>query len=146
MTEKQKLSQKLADNLAFFIRDPSKRCVLNESIYQVKCKYSGKTLGLKTPGCFIGRLIPSASIRLELDNLDIGDVTELISAAGTKIKGYIPKIILNNRLIMLRFQGLHDADSNWSDTGLSPKGKRELESILNRYDKKLNRTPFRKFL
>jgi hypothetical protein len=131
------LSEQLADNLAYYVNDPKKRCVNDTS-----CYYSGETAKKDSEGCFVGRLL-SAKDRLKADENCVGSVGSLIIQAkdfGIKL----PKVIKENRLLMIEFQGFHDDKDNWSETGLSNQGKAILIDIIKRYN--LEVKYFEKFL
>ena len=57
----QELYNKVVEAVHFYASNPSKRCVLGREI-----RYSGTSLGLDTPGCLIGYLLPQ-EVRLEMD-------------------------------------------------------------------------------
>lgn len=46
------LSEQLADNLAYYVNDTSKRCTNGTN-----CYYSGETAKKDSEGCFVGRLL-----------------------------------------------------------------------------------------
>ena len=141
------LSQKLADNLAYYINKPERRCIdTNDG-----CFYSGESVshqGKKTNGCFVGRLL-SPQDRLKADkNLDE------IAAGNTTVEGLvefadelgikIPKIISDNVPVMGEFQFLHDTPDFWNENGLTERGKTMLTTIIKDYD--LEASYFDKFL
>lgn len=135
---KKSLSQKLADNLDYFVSNPKRRCFLG--VYG--CKYHGETLGIKTKGCFIGALLPVATRRM-LDENKVTNIFNVIEyCKENNIK--LPKMITDNRNLMSYFQLLHDANHFWNENGLSNEGISELNFIINEYN--LDREPFEKFL
>ena len=135
----EKLSIKLAKNLEYYVNDPNKRCVNRSG----ECTYSGKMLGLKTKGCFVGSLMP-AKTRLSIDkNIGLGGVDTVIQKSdvfGIKI----PKFIKDHSNVMTSFQSLHDNSFYWEDGGLSKLGVSILKVIINKHS--LNEDPFKKFL
>jgi len=135
---KKNLSKALADNLAYYVNNPNKRCASEMGM----CYYSGKTAGKNTVGCFVGRLMKPKD-RIKADDYGLGSVCSLIKNAPSHgIK--LPKIIVDNKDLMGRFQVLHDSSENWGEKGLNADGKSELCSIISRY--KLELQYFKKFL
>ena len=139
---KQEISKTLADNLEFYVNDPSKRCIEGG-----KCMYSGKTLGLDTPGCFVGKLLP-LEIREYLDSGN--DVIAWSLNTFNKVESKfsnLPKIFTkDNVLLITYFQQLHDTNSHWDKEGLSLKGKLFLNRILGNFKDVLIKSDFKKFL
>lgn len=144
MTKKQKFSQMLADNLAYYTANPSgKRCRTTGN-----CFYHGKTIGKKTKGCFVGALLP-VKTRAKLDQYYpegksiediIGDICDEI------VNIELPDYMMEYGFLFSKFQDLHDNDYNWTERGLSKIGKNNLREILDTFSDTLNKTPFRKFL
>jgi hypothetical protein len=120
---KKSLSQKLADNLAYYVADPAKRRCSDGK----QCRYSGKTIGKKTVGCFVGRFM-SAKDRIIADAniISLRSLIEKSKSLGIKL----PKIIRENEPIIYSFQVLHDSADNWGERGLSRIGKYELKRII----------------
>lgn len=125
----EKLSKKLADNLLYYHNNPEKRCHDSE---MGTCRYSGKTFGLDTPGCFIGRLLPAKNREL-LDKMDFGSFQDVEISGGRVIKNF-PKYMLDNVDLMTKFQSLHDNPNNWSIIGLNEDGKDKLKSIIKQFN------------
>ena len=124
------LSKKLAENLAYYTKDVSKRCV------DVKhnCRYSGKSLGINTKGCFVGALLPP-KLRLQLDsngNMDVKGIVNIAFESEGKL--VLPKIITENTEIMTGFQRLHDDNNLWNSSGLNETGLSRLETLVNKFD------------
>jgi hypothetical protein len=138
MQEEKTLSQTLADNLAYYVNDTNKRNVTNGGV----CTYSGKTLGIDTDGCFVGRML-SEKNRLRADNNNIGTVQALVTC-GSKYNITVPQIISDNILLFQCFQGLHDAHFYWGKNSLSERGKKRLSEII--VEHKLSQEDFQKFL
>lgn len=134
---KSELSVLLAEKLAVYASDPSKRCKTKTG-----CRYSGKTLNLDTEGCLVGALL-SEEDRLRADQAGIGDVHDLIMSAQSR-KINIPKWFPVYADILDAFQGFHDIDVNWDIKGLSPYGQGNLKKIIER--NLLDKTPFLPFL
>ena len=141
---KKSLSEKLADNLAYYINKPERRCIDNQS----GCYYSGDTAGKKTMGCFVGKLL-SPKDRITADQQLISTasgatgVHALVNYAGLMgIK--VPNLIKKNVDVMSTFQILHDNCENWDENGLSEEGKIMLTDIINKYN--LEKKYFDKFL
>jgi hypothetical protein len=135
---KKNLSEQLADNLAYYVNDPNKRCASEMGM----CYYSGKTAGKNTVGCFVGRLMKPKD-RIKADDYGLGSVYSLIKDApshGMKL----PKIIIDNKDLMGKFQALHDSSENWDEKGLNADGKIRLRSIISIYELELQY--FEKFL
>ena len=133
---KKTLSERLAENLEYFVSNPKRRC--KDSVNG--CRYYGGTLRIKTKGCFVRALMPVA-VRKEADKSEWGiGVSTLIK----DIKG-VPRIITENPHVMCEFQMLHDEDSYWNETGLSVFGKSHLKQIIYDFDE-LNEEDFKKFL
>ena len=134
---KKTLSEKLAENLEYFISKPRRRCIKNGI-----CKYHGKTLGIKTKGCFIGALLPVKSREiLDIEHKD-EDIISILQYKTLNIK--MPKIITQNPSLMRKFQQLHDDNFNWGKVGLSIYGENELKNIIENYN--LDKEPFNKLI
>jgi len=134
------LSEQMADNLAYYVNDPKKRCANDND-----CYYSGKTINKKTQGCFVGRLLTPED-RLKADSgLESGSsgVSSLIANSG-ELGIKIPKVIKDNERLMNRFQKLHDCNEFWTETGLSDEGKTTLYMIIDDFG--LEEKFFEKFL
>lgn len=134
---KKSLSQKLAENLAYFVNNPKKRCVVG-----YECRYSGTTLNLKTKGCFVGALLAPKD-RLLADAGEFGTSNQLI-LNGPKAGIKLPKIVSENQSLMKTFQMFHDNEINWSKSGLTDIGKNKLKEIIHGYG--LDEKYFEKFL
>ena len=135
---KKTLSEKLAENLEYFISKSSRRCISPNGL----CKYHGKTLGIKTKGCFIGALLPAKTreiLDIEHENEDIIDIIKF-----KKPTFKLPKMITQNQSLMRTFQELHDDNIYWDKRGLSTYGVNELKSIIRNYN--LDEEPFNKLL
>jgi len=137
------ISKKLADNLAYFVNNTSKRCkITNEKNGVDSCQYSGKTLGLKTKGCFVGAMLP-APLRISIDE-KFPDGIDIQSVLGKKYEK-IPAWMYKHPGLLGYFQCLHDIDTYWNkDSGLSNSGKDQLKHIISKYN--LNIKDFKKFL
>lgn len=121
----QTLSQQIAENLSYYI-GKNNRCTKDG-----KCKYSGKTLGLKTQGCFVGRLLKPKE-RVKADLLSVSVVHHLVR----KREEYnitVPEIIVNNVALMQQFQQLHDKGEYWDKYVLSDDGKDFLTRLIQMY-------------
>lgn len=134
------LSEQLADNLAYYVNDPSKRCVVMTS-----CYYSGKTANIDSEGCFVGRLLTPED-RLKADEGLTFGATGVSSLCNREeeLGITIPNIIKENQRLMRNFQFLHDNDTNWDDKGLTNEGKTTLKMIIHDYE--LEEKYFEKFL
>jgi hypothetical protein len=66
------ISYYINKGFAYYQDNPKRRCCLNG-----RCKYSGKTLNIKSKGCFIGQWLEPAE-RIKADKLSIGDIYELL--------------------------------------------------------------------
>jgi hypothetical protein len=141
-----KLSEKLGKHLETYTSDPSKRCYIHNVGEGSICRYSGKSIGINTKGCFIGALLPSKD-RIKIDEYfgkyHPSDVFTLIKE-HEKIGIKLPKFIKDNRLLMLHLQQLHDNPRYWTGYGLSSNGKGFLEEIINHHE--LNEKDFEKSL
>ena len=84
------LSEQLADNLAYYVNDTSKRC---KNEYDV-CSYSGETISKETDGCFVGRLMKPID-RLKADKNSISCVENLLDCAE-ECGIELPRIIKDN--------------------------------------------------
>lgn len=134
------LSEKLADNLLYYTSNPKRRCRNSDA-----CKYHGKTLGIKTKGCFVGALLPAktrawADEVLENVSSCVGELIKVAEQHNVSI----PNIVKDNTKMMQEFQSLHDFNDNWTDNGLSHLGVYKLAFMLRRYDSKLSPEPFMK--
>jgi hypothetical protein len=132
------LSQILAENLAYYVNDTSKRCYVSLS-EEITCKYSGTTLRLDTDGCFVGRFLTPED-RIKADEANVGDVRELIQLSGIDT----PRIIIDNEELFLEFQVLHDGLRFWGENCLNGTGKGKLIKLIE--DFSLDRNEFEKFL
>lgn len=141
-----KLSEKLAKHLENYTSDPSKRCRIDLDGGGSRCKYSGKTLGINTKGCFIGALLPSKD-RIKIDEFFMdnnpSDVIQLIKS-HKEIGVKLPKFIKDNRLLMTHLQQLHDNVRYWTSDGLNSKGKEFLLEVITHH--MLNEKDFEKSL
>ena len=135
---KKSLSEKLAENLAYYTVNPYKRRCSSEL---GRCKYSGTSVGKMTKGCFVGSLM-SAKDRIKADQnfSSVGNLIEGAESVGIKL----PKIISENKGIMTAFQSLHDELDNWTPKGLSRTGKIMLKSIIEKHSLEIQY--FEKFL
>jgi len=125
---KKNLSKALADNLAYYVNNTDKRCITDRG----KCSYSGKTIGKNTVGCFVGRLMKPKD-RIKADECLCGSVGNLIEDAPSHgIK--LPKIIIDNEVLMGIFQRFHDSSEYWNERGLNADGKSELRSIILKFE------------
>ena len=115
------LSKQIASMVKFYTNDPSKRCMDKEG----RCKYSGKTLGLDTPGCMVGYLMPE-ELREEIDRLRGTGILQVVDYVYVKL----PDIIVNNKFLMADLQFLHDRSAFWTETGLSFDGEVWLRYII----------------
>jgi hypothetical protein len=134
------LSEQLADNLAYYVNDTSKRCKNDTS-----CYYSGVTAKKDSEGCFVGRLLTPED-RIKADKgLTFGasGVNSLCNKAEN-LGITIPDIIKDNEKIMSNFQKFHDSDEYWTETGLTNEGKTTLKMIINDFE--LEVKYFEKFL
>jgi len=143
------LSKQLADNLAYYVEDPKRRCFgLSEITKQNGCYYSGSTIGKETDGCFVGRfLTPEDRVKADtvLANNDAGsDIINLIKIAPDN-DIIIPDVIKNNVELFQLFQQLHDAgEIYWGEGSLTDDGKKKLSKIIRTYA--LDAAEFSKFL
>jgi hypothetical protein len=142
------LSEKLAENLSYYVENTNRRCYTLKKNGDKACFYSGKTANKKTQGCFVGRLLkPNDRLKADeffgTDNHFSSDVLGLIKACDS-IGIKLPEIITENENLMSYFQSLHDSNSNWDENGLSNTGKHNLEEIIKRFE--LDKKPFKKFL
>ncbi len=134
------LSEQLADNLAYYVNDTSKRCKNNTS-----CYYSGVTAKKDSEGCFVGRLLTpedriKADNRLTFGASGVNSLCNLAEDLGITI----PDIIKDNVRLMGVFQSLHDRNEYWTKTGLSEEGKTSLKMIIDDFE--LEVKYFEKFL
>ena len=137
---KKSLSEELADNLAYYVNDPSKRCKNDKG-----CYYSGETAKKDSEGCFVGRLLTPED-RIKADNgLTFGasGVNSLCNKAED-LGSTIPDIIKDNEKLMINFQKFHDSDEYWTETGLTNEGKGTLRMIIDDFE--LEVKYFEKFL
>lgn len=137
---KKSLSEQLADNLAYYVNDPNKRCT--DGMF---CRYSGKSINKNTQGCFVGKLL-SPKDRLKADEglTNIGTNVSSLCEHAEKLGIKLPKLIKDNERIMRSFQSLHDHNRSWNDTGLTNIGKHTLIDIIKTYN--LEKKYFEKFL
>jgi hypothetical protein len=131
------LSQILAENLAYYVNDTTKRCVDVDDT----CYYSGETVGIDSDGCFVGRFLTPKD-RLKADKMDIMGVATLIKR-GDKYGIDIPSVIRNNESLFVEFQALHDLSGYWGKNELSELGKEKLKEVIQRFS--LDGKEFEKF-
>lgn len=124
------------DFINTYVKDPSKRCVLGN-----RCRYSPVTLGKtydESPGCAVGKWLPpelaldldkefavSISSFLREDREYSSELLEIFSGLGDnldEIKDFLTEI-----------QMLHDHNSNFSETGLTPMGRQYMDKIIEKY-------------
>lgn len=123
------LSEQLADNLAYYVNDTTKRCTNGEH-----CYYSGETAKKDSEGCFVGRLLTPED-RLKADKELASGISgvEALCGRALELGITIPKIISENKTLVRQFQSLHDNDENWIETGLSINGKSKLKYLITQY-------------
>jgi hypothetical protein len=134
------LSEKLADNLAYYVNDTSKRCKNDKG-----CYYSGETAKKDSEGCFVGRLLtPEDRIKADKGLTFGASGLNSLCNKAEDLGITIPDIIKDNEKIMSNFQKFHDSDEYWTETGLTNEGKTTLKMILNDFE--LEVKYFEKFL
>lgn len=124
MKKQELLIKKMNEAIDYFVADTSRRCT-----DVGMCRYSGKTLGLKTKGCMIGCLLP-AKDRIALDNGSCTDFSTIVKERPD----LFPKYMKDNTLLWDSLQCLHDVHVNWTKEGLSNIGKDLLKSICKKHD------------
>jgi len=135
------LSKKLAKELMYFHNYPHKRCTSEN----YNCAYDGESIGLKTKGCLIGRMLPKET-RQQADIDKIGDIDSLIDYLEENTHLKAPKIICReNEGVLTAFQLLHDSNDSWDENGISEMGLARLESAFRNYPV-LNREDFKEIL
>ena len=140
-TQHKTLSEKLAENLLYYTKDPEKRrCIDGLG----NCKYSGKTIGKDTTvGCFVGRLLPLEQrllLDIEKKGAGVSKAVDYLNEKGYKI----PSIIKNNIYLMRDFQYLHDECYFWYYKGLSGSGLNKLRYIIEKHN--LDKSAFENIL
>lgn len=140
------ISERIAKELQFFINNPLKRC-RNQGGHM--CTYSGVTVGVKTKGCLVGRMLP-AHTRVALDKKypkgasaqTIID-TELSNRRRAKtdprfkdlrVNGF-PKWMLNEEMgeLLASVQTLHDSDRYWDENGFNNEGRASVKRKIENY-------------
>jgi hypothetical protein len=118
------LSKKLSKELTYFVENPNKRC----RDIRGNCRYSGKTLGLDTEGCLIGRMMSEdVRVRADRDGVDgIDDLLEYLDEKGLDVEFLRDK----NVDVLRDFQDLHDNSSYWEESGLSDRGRERLRDYI----------------
>lgn len=109
------------DTVAFYSEDTSRRSFVGEGFHQ-RCKYNGPD-GKK---CAFARFV-DGTVDESLEGKSAGDVIE----NGIKLKpevAHIEDIPFWNGI-----QGLHDYGRFWDDKGLTEKGKKMVEQLLEEY-------------
>ncbi len=138
--ETKTLSKILAENLAYYVEDPIRRCNTG-----TKCCYSPKNANKEnlSEGCFIGRfLLPKQQEKLDQYELSWSDT--LIDKYSRENKGFndLPQTLLENVDLFKQFQAIHDVP----DTINNPIYlKRKLNDILLKFSI-LDEQDFKQFL
>lgn len=124
------LERKLIEGINYYVNNPSRRCISTSG----QCYYSGKTAGVKSKGCFIGRFL-SPKDRIKADNgLTCDTAVRNLIKYSNKLDIKIPNWILTAPIMLLaKFQNWHDRKDNWSDNALTDLGNDRLHEILNMY-------------
>lgn len=125
------LEDKILEALNFYVNDPSKRCTNG-----FFCKYSGKSLGIDTPGCIVGYFLPEET-RKNWDKKQGFNIS-----CWTCIDEILPPpaFIQENLYLFSKLQIFHDDHNYWSENSLNKKGKIMLEKIIEEF--KFNKTKF----
>lgn len=113
MTLKEKQLVFLNDTVGFY--NSSNRCVNEVG----RCKYAPTSD--KTPGCAIGRHLPS-KLQNEFDNLDFSGVSVVFDLLPEKLKEL-------GEPFLISIQALHDRAIYWNEDGLSDFGLHEYNEI-----------------
>lgn len=142
--KKAEFSKLMADNLAYYVEDPSRRSITTDAYGEMlSCNYRGNS---KTEGCFVGRLC-SEETREKLDIRFLNDgISKIVNDNPERFDITLPKIVVDNVEIMKLFQNLHDIDDNWTISGLSNIGKGSLKTILSLNSRQLFKKDFKKFI
>ena len=129
LTLEQKRKQFLDEEVQFFGADPEKyRCIkikASDNISYDSCQYAPRK---DSPGCAIGRKCPVA-LATHIDNK-----CPNMGVTIDKVWELLPKELqeLGNSFLM-ECQTLHDDPNNWEYIGLSEKGARKYNDIVNQY-------------
>lgn len=129
----------LLDMLEYYSEDIKRRCVKNHV-----CVYSPETAELEgvSEGCAVGRLLPpevSKYIDDEYGEIDVFGLAEEPFGSNEIVKAFNDK-----HLILHKMQLLHDDNNNWSNEGLTMRGKSKVELIIADFN--MDRNKFLKFL
>lgn len=128
----------LLDALEYYTVDPVGRRCKDEDA----CYYSPKSIGKEgiSQGCIVGRLLPP-----ELAEAIDAKYTKGITSLWESEDFELPDFINKDSIQFLQLcQELHDGDTNWTEIGLSYRGKNKVISILDEYE--LDKSKFEKFL
>ena len=92
-----------------------------------KCAYSGKTLGIKSDGCAVGRLLTPEK-RLELDekaktpNIVFSTVIQVWNDLPNEIQAW-------GKGLLTELQEFHDSYKNWDSNGITAIGEQKFNYI-----------------
>lgn len=137
------ISKLLAEKLAIFTNDSSKRCFILNKKGNAYCKYSGTSLNIDAEGCLIG-LFLSKEDRIKADINNVGSAIDLIRKAKD-IEIVIPDWFYEvNEQLLNKFQSLHDIQKYWGENGLTNDGKNFLQDLITDFD--LNSEAFENIL
>lgn len=127
---KQERLALLDSTIAYYSENINRRCVMTNSEGDVKCKYSGTTIGNEeSEGCAIGRLL-TPELRQQLD-AQCGDD---VPSGVTDIWDYLPEDIKSyGKLFLASLQHLHDGNGYWDINGLSEDGVNYADDIKKRF-------------
>lgn len=129
----------LLDMLEYYSEDKNRRCINGTT-----CVYSPETAGLEgvSEGCAVGRLLPPEVSKYIDDEYGEIGICELVDEPFSTDE--IAKAIEKKSNILYKMQLLHDDNNNWSDQGLTMKGKSKVEFIIADFN--MDRNKFLKFL
>lgn len=111
----------LEDTKDYYNKNTKRRCKSEE-----KCSYSGDTLGKKSMGCAVGRLLTPKK-RVELD--EKGKGKKGYSTVKQVWKDLPENVKVWGVFLLTELQIFHDNGINWDKNGITESGKQSYEII-----------------
>lgn len=104
----------------------------NRCVTSTKCTYSPITIGKEnSEGCAIGRYLdPELALQIDKEKSDSNaGIHHIIDMYP--FPDWMKKLDIE---FLRKLQGLHDADSYWTETGLSKSGKHYVRSMCETFN------------
>ena len=132
------LSKRIAESVNYFIANPEKRCNVSGG-----CYYSPKKAEIQGRGCAVGFFLRKEDRETIDETFGAIGVVDLIQEFRREKKGYkftLPKIVVDNPMLMNALQEWHDHSGNFFSDGLSQEGKDMMADLITDY--KLDKNDF----